>query len=211
MKRLLLLFLVSFPVQADTILLLGDSIRRGYDEYVKEELPCAVWDEDNGRYLGYTLREVSPGKTHLDVWLETYNPTVVHFNNGLWDAKRREPLRKYRRQLRRVIRTIIDFGAMPLFSETTPAPMARPEERDKRIRTYNAHARRVMQSEGVPFLRLHNFMLPYDGYHGRPSWHPLCNRRNGCRISDNIHYIDGGYRIIAGQVSDFIKLYASCD
>ena len=41
------------------VLLLGDSIRMGYDDYVKEELDgkCeVVYDaEDNGRFAAYTL------------------------------------------------------------------------------------------------------------------------------------------------------------
>ena len=62
------------------VLLLGDSIRMGYDDYVKEELDgkCEViYDaEDNGRFAAYTLWQANQMFKHHGHF------DVVHWNNG---------------------------------------------------------------------------------------------------------------------------------
>ena len=64
-----------------SILLLGDSIRMGYQPFVAELLRGAATVigpkdncEDSGKYL-----------THLDTWLAPAD--VIHFNCGLHDIK----------------------------------------------------------------------------------------------------------------------------
>lgn len=67
------------------ILLLGDSIRMGYDSFVKEKLQGRAnvfFSEDNGRFAQYTLREMNIWQSKLSL------PEIqlVHWNNGLWDV-----------------------------------------------------------------------------------------------------------------------------
>ena len=67
------------------LLLLGDSIRMGYDSFVQEKLAGRMnvfFAEDNGRFAQYTLRALSDWKGKLS--LPEIN--VVHWNNGLWDV-----------------------------------------------------------------------------------------------------------------------------
>ena len=65
------------------LLLLGDSIRVGYCNFVKEKLAGQVnvfFPGENCRFAQYTLRE-------LDRWVaECPKIDVVHWNNGLWDC-----------------------------------------------------------------------------------------------------------------------------
>lgn len=65
------------------LLLLGDSIRVGYCNFVKEMLAGKVnvfFPEDNCRFAQYTLRE-------LQRWTAEYPEIdIVHWNNGLWDS-----------------------------------------------------------------------------------------------------------------------------
>ena len=66
------------------LLLLGDSIRMGYDSFVQEKLAGRMnvyFAEDNGRFAQYTLRMVSEWKGKLSL----PEIDVVHWNNGLWD------------------------------------------------------------------------------------------------------------------------------
>ena len=66
------------------LLLLGDSIRMGYDSFVKEKLEGRMnvyFSEDNGRFAQYTMRTLSNWKDQLSL-PEIH---VVHWNNGLWD------------------------------------------------------------------------------------------------------------------------------
>ena len=67
------------------ILLLGDSIRMGYDSFVRNKLlgrANVFYHEDNGRYALYTLRALSDWKGALSL----PKIDIVHWNNGLWDA-----------------------------------------------------------------------------------------------------------------------------
>lgn len=67
------------------LLLLGDSIRMGYDSFVQEKLEGRMnvyFPEENGRFAQYTLRALSDWKANLDL-PEIH---VVHWNNGLWDT-----------------------------------------------------------------------------------------------------------------------------
>ena len=67
------------------VLLIGDSIRMGYDKYVKNYLSdsCEVYyPKDNCRFAQYTLR-------HLSDWKSGFNgddSDLIHWNVGLWDT-----------------------------------------------------------------------------------------------------------------------------
>ena len=67
------------------LLLLGDSIRMGYDSFVREKLAGRAevfFSEDNGRFVQYTLRTLSDwqGKEKWPADMD-----IVHWNNGAWD------------------------------------------------------------------------------------------------------------------------------
>lgn len=72
------------------ILLLGDSIRQNYQEYVRNELQniaYVYYPNDNGRFGYFTLR-------YLHEWIRILSKCgeidfdIVHFNCGLWDVLR---------------------------------------------------------------------------------------------------------------------------
>ena len=69
------------------LLLIGDSIRRGYDKSVKKTLNGKVnviYPEENCRFASYVLR-------HFHEWfsgLDAKDIDVIHWNAGLWDCLR---------------------------------------------------------------------------------------------------------------------------
>ncbi len=68
------------------ILLLGDSIRMGYCEFVKEKMAGKAevyFPADNGRFAQHTLRQLQDWKGALKLGEDI---DVVHWNNGLWDC-----------------------------------------------------------------------------------------------------------------------------
>ena len=68
------------------IILIGDSIRMGYDKYVKEALAgtCEVYyPDENCRFAEYVLRYAHEWKENLN-W--PTDADLVHWNAGLWDA-----------------------------------------------------------------------------------------------------------------------------
>lgn len=72
------------------VLLLGDSIRQGYQEYVKEHLKDVAdvyYPNDNGRYCQMTLRYFHDWARILsDNW--SFDFEIIHFNSRLWDILR---------------------------------------------------------------------------------------------------------------------------
>ena len=97
------------------ILLLGDSIRQNYQDYVHEQLrniANVYYPVDNGRFCQYTLR-------YLHEWVHALSGhgevsfDLVHFNCGLWDILRlsneEEPFtseKEYEILLRRIVNRI---------------------------------------------------------------------------------------------------------
>lgn len=68
------------------IILVGDSIRMGYDKYVKDALAGAAevyYPNDSARFAQYTLRYLSDWK-YDNGWGEDID--LVHWNTGLWDV-----------------------------------------------------------------------------------------------------------------------------
>ena len=68
------------------IVLIGDSIRMGYDKYVKDALSGAAevyYPNDSARFSQYTLRYLSDWK-HDNGWGEDID--LVHWNTGRWDV-----------------------------------------------------------------------------------------------------------------------------
>ena len=157
------------------ILLLGDSIRMGYDDFVRDGLKEyeVYYDaEDNGRFSSYTIWQ-------FNQLYKKYGPfDLVHFNNGYWDMNHEDPfgnpetpIEDYLHNLRRLVELIKKTGAIPVFSLTTPIYNIDKEEdgflktgyRDEWVKEYNAAAFSLMKELGVEVIDLYNLLL--DGYH----------------------------------------------
>lgn len=68
------------------VVLIGDSIRMGYDKYVKEALDGVAevfYPPENCRFAEYVLRYAHEWKTN-GAWGDDVD--LVHWNAGLWDA-----------------------------------------------------------------------------------------------------------------------------
>ena len=68
------------------VLLIGDSIRLGYDKYVKDALSGVAevyYPNDSARFSQYTLRYLSDWKSE-NGWGSDID--LVHWNTGLWDV-----------------------------------------------------------------------------------------------------------------------------
>ncbi len=67
-----------------SVVLIGDSIRMGYQQYVAQELKSEAqlwWPDSNGGTAGQIL-------ARLGEWFAARRPDVVHVNAGLHDLKR---------------------------------------------------------------------------------------------------------------------------
>jgi hypothetical protein len=93
------------------VLLIGDSIRLGYDEYVKESMKNVAevyYPAQNSMSSAIVLR-------NLHCWtdgLKLYEADAVHFNAGHWDTVRIygdepiTPIDTYKDNIRRIVKRI---------------------------------------------------------------------------------------------------------
>ena len=93
------------------IVLLGDSIRKGYDKYVKmafKDVAEVYYPPENCRFAAYMLR-------FLPEWKKTFDcgddVDCVHWNVGLWDSlvlfdEHLTPLEIYKYYIERVCNQI---------------------------------------------------------------------------------------------------------
>ena len=155
------------------VFLIGDSIREGYQEYVKEHLKGIAelyYPDENCRFAQYTLR-------HLHEWAQALGEgdsiDAVHWNNGLWDTLRLfgdEPLSPpdfYRDTLLRIYKriTVLFPRAKVVFALSTPVIEERFACPEKAIRynrdtqAYNEIARQLMMDLGVTVNDLYSEAL----------------------------------------------------
>lgn len=149
------------------ILLLGDSIRQNYQEYVKQSLYGKAeiyYPNDNGRFCQFTLR-------YLHEWIQALSRhgeiefDIVHFNCGLWDVLRLsnedQPFTgeaEYADLLKRIVYRILHLcpKSRPVFALTTEViePGFEPginigERRNSDIRRYNEIAETVFRDLNI--------------------------------------------------------------
>ena len=190
------------------VLLLGDSIRMGYQQYVKEELAGEYevkYPEDNGRFAAYTLWQVNQELK--------WNPDIelVHFNNGYWDmnieapmTEAIHPVEEYVSFLRRIVTLCRQCGAKVVFATTVPiledgaagdntGVQGTINYSNEWVKTYNAAAVKLMEELKVPVNDLYALCMEDD-------------RRYKCE--DLLHLSEEGSRRCAAQVAQFIRQYA---
>lgn len=190
------------------VLLLGDSIRMGYQNDVKELLEGeyeVICPEDNGRFAAYTLWQANQ--------MFKWNPDIelVHFNNGYWDmnieapmTEAIHPVEEYKGFLRRIVALCRQCGAKVVFATTVPILEA-GEAADNTgvegtinysnewVKEYNAAAVEVMTELDVPVNDLYALCMEDD-------------RRYKCE--DLLHLSAAGSRRCAEQVAEYVRTYA---
>lgn len=185
------------------ILLLGDSIREGYDRVVKEALEGTAevfYPNENCRFASYTFR-------NLHVWknqLKLDNVDIVHWNAGLWDVLRLygdfETLTKpdvYAEYIERIQKRIMFLfpGTKSIFATSTPVWEEKFVQTDairsnSDIEKYNAIARDVLSGYAVEINDLYALMKDK----------PLTLH------SDMTHYYtEEATELISGQVISILK------
>ena len=183
-----------------SVVLLGDSIRLGYQPVVRELLAdCAVWGpEENGQTSAWTL-------AHLDDWALARRPALLHLNCGLWDLRRdfgstehSVPLADYRRNVAAILARARPVTQGPvLWATITPVneawhnarkPFARFEGD---VAAYNDVALVACREQGVAVNDLHRVVTDAG--------------RDRLLDADGVHYTDEGYRLLGAAVAAAIR------
>lgn len=187
------------------VLLLGDSIRMGYQDYVREILKdrCSVYydEQDNGRFAAYTLWQANQFFKNFGRF------DVVHWNNGYWDmnieapmVEAMHPIDEYVHFLKRIITEIRRNGAQIIFATTTPVPKSGAAldntgtgmeigYNNDWVVKYNEAAKKLMAEEGILVNDLYSLML------GDPHYY---------KCPDMLHLTEEGYRLCARQAAKYI-------
>jgi lysophospholipase L1-like esterase len=177
-----------------SVVLIGDSIRMGYEEEVRSvlEARAEVWGpQANGGDSNNVLE-------HLDEWVTPRSPDVVHVNCGLHDIKKAfgedrpaVTLEAYTRNVKRILRRLQSrIDAAVLWASTTPVHERRHHENkpfdrfEADVVAYNAAANGVACELGVAVNDLFaavqeagpDELLSKDGVHFRPEGYALLGR-----------------------------------
>lgn len=187
------------------VLLLGDSIRMGYDEYVRDLLQgkCEVYYEeaDNGRFAAYTLWQAN------QLFSKHGKFDVVHWNNGYWDmnieapmTEAMHPVEEYIHFLKRIIGEIRRNGAAIIFATTTPVlqggysldntgtgvPITYNNDW---VVHYNEAAKKLAAEENITVNDLYALMLKDKNYY---------------KCDDGLHLTEEGSKLCAEQAAKLI-------
>lgn len=187
------------------VLLLGDSIRMGYQEKVEELLKDeykVYYPVDNGRFVSYTLWQAN------QMFKEYGHFDIVHWNNGYWDMNIEAPMKEamtpideYTYFLKRIIRLCRENSDKIIFATTLPVPMqglssdvtdtgGNIRYNNDWVRQYNDAAIRVMNEENVFVNDLYSLVLKDENFYKCP---------------DKLHLTSQGYNICANMIADIIK------
>ena len=146
------------------VILIGDSIRLGYEPTVRRLLADAadVWAPEENVEDSATLRR------RLEDWVLCRPVDVVHLNCGLHDLKRNPPagelqvpLAQYRQNLEDIFRRVRATGARLLWASITPVDDARHQaakpfaRHQADVLAFNAAAAEIAQRFGLPVDDLH--------------------------------------------------------
>lgn len=178
------------------VMLLGDSIRLGYQPFVQDGLQEeaeVVGPEENGRFSKYTLWGVN-------LWLDQLGkPDIVHWNNGLWDLHHEFPmvealtsLAEYLENLTRIINELERTGATIIFATTTPIHPSGKGRSNAEIDYYNQAAVKLMRSRNIEINDLNRLVKEDLQDH-------ICD--------DLLHLTEEGYRKCAAQTIAAIRNY----
>lgn len=137
------------------VLLIGDSVSRGYTLAVRAALAGRANVHRAPENCGGTARAL----TKLDVWLGDGRWDVIHFNFGIHD--RATPTGDYARRLEQIIARLRQTGATLVWASTTPIPDDPAQKQTAAsIVERNQVAAEVMARAHIPVDDLFSAVLP---------------------------------------------------
>ena len=170
------------------VLLLGDSIRIGYEPYVRRALSntaTVYTPEENCRFSAYTLNS-------LRFWLPGFPvPDVIHWNNGAWDYARIfgldepefTPKNEYIRNMLLIARELKKTGAKIIFSTSLPCRPDFPRAKAEKVAEYNAAIVPELQKQDIEINDLYSAIYPQfmqligeDGLHLTDEGYAMCGK-----------------------------------
>lgn len=163
------------------ILLIGDSVSRGYTQAVRK----ALAGQANVHRAPANCGPTASGLKNLEVWLGNGKWDLIHFNFGIHD--RNTPTADYSLRLEQIITRLRRTGARLVWASTTPIPDS-PDGKQTAasIVERNAAAAKLMTASGVAIDDLFTAMAP---------------RLKEFQPPNDVHFTAAGYDFLGGQVA----------
>lgn len=167
------------------VLLIGDSVSRGYTLAVRKLLEGKA----NVHRAPANCGPTKTGLEKLDVWLGEGKWDVIHFNFGIHD--RATPLEDYRERLGKIVERLSGTGARLIWATTTPIPdVAETKQTAASIVERNAVAAELMSEKEVAVNDLFAAITPH-----------LATLQN----PRDVHFNADGYRFLGEKVAASIE------
>jgi lysophospholipase L1-like esterase len=171
------------------VLLIGDSVSRGYTQAVRKALAGTA----NVHRAPANCGPTASGIKNIDAWLASAPGVerwdVIHFNFGIHD--RATPVADYTGRLEKIVERLEKTGAKLVWATTTPIPdVPAQNQTAASIVERNAAAATVMEKHGVAIDDLFTFITP---------------RLAEAQLPNDVHFKPEGYDLLGGQVAESIR------
>jgi lysophospholipase L1-like esterase len=183
------------------VVLIGDSIRMGYEKTVREELE-GVAEVATAEQNGGDSRRVL---AMVDDWALSQSPDVVHVNCGLHDLKKpfdsdeaQVPLAEYTQNVTKILEALKEgVKGTVIWAFTTPVNQAWHHERKGFDRfeadavAYNEQAKAICERLGVATNDLYDVVMKAG--------------RDALLGPDGVHFGEEGYKVLGKAVASAIR------
>jgi len=167
------------------VLLIGDSVSRGYTQAARK----ALAGKANVHRAPENCGPTANGLKKLDVWLGDGKWDVIHFNFGIHD--RATPLPDYTQRLEQLVERMQKTGAKVVWASTTPIPDdAAKKQSAASIVERNQAAAELMKTHHVAIDDLFAAITPH-----------LAEMQN----PNDVHFNGPGYDFLGKQVAASIE------
>jgi hypothetical protein len=167
------------------VLLIGDSVSRGYTQAVRKALAGRA----NVHRAPANCGPTAAGVKKIDVWLGDGKWDVIHFNFGIHD--RATPISDYTQRLEQLVARMQQTGAKLIWASTTPIPDDPAKKQSAAsIVERNRAAAEVMKKHGVATDDLFAAITPH-----------LATMQN----PNDVHFNAKGYDFLGEQVAASIE------
>jgi hypothetical protein len=175
---------VADDPQLPRILLIGDSVSRGYTQAARKALSGRA----NVHRAPANCGPTASGLKNIEVWLGDGNWKVIHFNFGIHD--RNTPLEDYTKRLEELVIRMQKTGARLVWASTTPIPDdAGKKQTAASVIERNAAAASLMQKHGIAVDDLFNAVTPH-----------LSDMQN----PNDVHFNEKGYQYLGEKVAEAV-------
>ncbi|OGV67884.1 MAG: hypothetical protein A2283_03145 [Lentisphaerae bacterium RIFOXYA12_FULL_48_11] len=166
------------------VLLIGDSVSRGYTQSVRK----AMAGKANVHRAPANCGPTAAGIKKIDIWLGDGKWDVIHFNFGIHD--RSTPAADYAQRLDQLIERMQRTGAKLVWASTTPIPDDPAKKQTAvSIVEHNQIAAEIMKKQGVAVDDLFTSITPH-----------LARVQN----PNDVHFNAEGYELLGKKVAESI-------